>query len=104
MQNQGICMAFAYITCKNKREAQRISDYLIKKRIAACTNSFPIESSFRWKGKITHQSEYAILAKTTKPRFKSILGQVSKIHSYDLPCICLLPSTSGAKFAHWVKK
>ena len=41
-------MIFIYIVCKNKEEAKKIGLYLVKQRLAACCNIFPIESIYHW--------------------------------------------------------
>ena len=45
-------MAFVYITCKDKKEARKISRFLLEKKLIACANIFPIESMYRWEGKM----------------------------------------------------
>jgi len=45
-------MILTYITCKDKSEARKISEHLLKKRLIVCDNIFPIESMHWWKDKI----------------------------------------------------
>jgi periplasmic divalent cation tolerance protein len=97
-------MVFVYITCKDKSEAGRISEHLLKKRLVACTNSFPINSSYWWKGKIVKSKEYAILAKTIKSNYKKIKQEVKKIHSYTIPCICMIDSEANIEYSRWVSQ
>ena len=80
-------MIIVYITCKNNQEAKKISTHLLKKRLIACTNIFPIDSLYWWKNKIQEKKEIAIIAKTQKNFFFRIKQEVKKIHSYDVPCI-----------------
>ena len=97
-------MSFVYITCKDKKEAKKISRYLLEKRLVACTNIFPIESSYWWKGKIVDDKEYVILAKTLAKNYDKIKIEVKKIHSYSVPCICLLDAKSNKEYNEWLKK
>ena len=95
-------MVFVYITCKDKKEARKISRHLLESNLVACTNSFPIESSYKWKGKIVDDSEHLILAKTNREKYPKIESEVKKIHSYDIPCICLLESQDNKEFLNWM--
>ena len=80
-------MIIVYITCKDKKEAKKISIHLLKKRLIACANLFPIESLYWWKNKINQDKEIVIIAKTQKENFLSIQKEVKKNHSYKVPCI-----------------
>lgn len=50
-----------YVTHKNKEEAEKVSKYLLEKRLIACVNYFPIESSYWWKGKVENSEEIVTL-------------------------------------------
>ncbi len=94
-----------YITARDKREARKIVQFLLRKRLIACANTFPVESSYWWKNKIHNKKEYAIIAKTKKSLSKKLEKEVRKIHSYSVPCIVFWPIVSGSKdFLEWVKK
>ena len=98
-------MIFVYVTCKNKKEAEKIGLSLIKKRLAACCNIFPIKSIYWWKNKIVQGGEVVLIAKTLKKNFGRIEKEVKKIHSYTVPCILEIPLTRGSKdFLKWVKR
>lgn len=97
-------MAFIYIICKDKNEAKKISLYLLKKRLIACSNIFPIESFYWWKGKIEKSKEVAMFVKTKKVNYKKIILEVEKIHSYNIPCICLIEAEANKKYDNWLRK
>ncbi|HLA50611.1 MAG TPA: divalent-cation tolerance protein CutA [Thermodesulfovibrionia bacterium] len=97
-------MVLAYIVCKNSREAERISRHLLKKRVIACANTFPIRSLYHWNGKLIDGRETAILAKTSEKRFPVLEREVEKMHSYEIPCILRIPSKANAIYQRWVDK
>ena len=97
-------MVFVYITCSSLKEAEHIARALLKKRLIACTNMFPIKSMFWWKGKITRANEHIIIAKTMKKNFNKIQSEVRIIHSYDVPCITLIDTLSNPEFEQWVRR
>jgi len=97
-------MDLIYITCKDEKEAVKISKYLLEKRLIACSNIFPIRSMYWWKGKIQDEKEYVILAKTLEKNYNKIKEEVSKIHSYDIPCILKIDAEANESYGQWVKK
>lgn len=97
-------MTLAYITCKDKKEAERISMHLLKKRLIACANMFPIKSMYWWKGRIAKGMEIAIIAKTDSKNFKKVLGEVKKLHSYSIPCVLRIDAAANKDYEAWAKK
>ena len=97
-------MITVYITFKDMDEAKKIARRLLHTKLIVCANMFPIESMFRWKGKIDRDSEVAMLCKTTKENFRKIEEEVKKLHSYELPCIVSFEwHDSNKEFSNWVK-
>ena len=45
-------MKLYYVTLNNSEETHQISQALLEKQLAICTNSFPITCTYRWEGKI----------------------------------------------------
>ena len=97
-------MALVYITCKNGKEAKKISMHLLKKRLIACANIFPIKTLYWWSGKITKSSENAIIAKTSVKHFKIVENEVKKIHSYKIPCIIKIKTDANKEFKQLINK
>ena len=98
-------MIFVYIICQNKKEAKKIGLTLVKKRLAACCNIFPIESFYRWQKKIVKDKEVVLIVKTLKRNFKKIEKEVKKLHSYTTPCILEIPiKRVNLGYLNWLKK
>ena len=96
--------ALVYITCPNKTTAQKISRDLLAKQLIACANVFPIESVYRWQGKIAQEKEVVVLGKTWDKNYGQIKNAVAKIHPYSIPCILKIPFTASEKFGKWMDK
>ncbi len=94
-------MTLVYITCKDEKEAKKISMNLLKKRLIACANVFPIKSMYWWQNKIVNDNENAIFAKTNSKNFDKIVKEVEKMHSYQVPCIVKLDAKSSKKYENW---
>ncbi len=97
-------MTLVYVTCKDKKEAERIALHLLRKRLIACANIFPIKSKYRWKGKLINDNENAIIAKTSNKNFKELEKEVKKIHSYTIPCILKINAVANKDYEAWANK
>lgn len=98
-------MISVYITCRDSREAKKIAKHLISKRLIACANIFPVESMFRWEGKLVEEGEAAMLCKARKKDFDAIEAEVKRLHSYEVPCIVAFDWVrSSTEFSKWVEK
>ena len=98
-------MIFVYSTFPNKKEAKEIGERLVRKKLAACVNIFPIESIYHWQKKIVKDKEFAAFIKTRKENFKKIENFILKNHSYTTPCILEIPiGRVTKKFLNWLNK
>lgn len=106
-------MIFVYITCKNKKEAQKIGQVLVKEKLAACVNWWPIESIYWWssakaaEGKqstLVEDKEFVLIVKTLEKNFEKIKRRVKTLHSYQVPCICAIAiSRVNQEYFNWLK-
>ena len=93
------------VTCVSVLEARKISRSLLQKRLAACVNIqiSPVESIYRWKGKIETAREHLLLIKTTTRRLKSLEREVLRLHSYDTPEFLVLSISGGSRaYLRWL--
>lgn len=81
----------------------RIGELLVKERLAACINVFPIKSIFWWKGKVERSEEIGVFVKTQEKLFKKIVKRIRELHSYDLPVIEKINVKSYKAVEKWVK-
>jgi periplasmic divalent cation tolerance protein len=94
-----------YITFPSKKEAEEISQILIRERLAACCNIFNINSIFSWEGKIQKVGEYAVFVKTKENLVDKIIKRVKKLHSYSTPCIVSFSLERGlSEFFEWIER
>lgn len=91
-----------YITCKDLKEARRISLHLLKKRLIACANIHPIRSLYWWRGKIEDEKENVVIAKTLDKNYNKIKMEVKKVHSYTIPCILKIKAEANKEYLDWV--
>ncbi len=94
---------FIYITNPSKEEARKIAKYLLKKKLIACGNIFPINSLYWWEGEIADENEFVLIAKTMEANFEKVKNEVEKIHSYTCPCVIRIPVSSNEKYFDWLR-
>jgi periplasmic divalent cation tolerance protein len=92
-------------TTSSKEEAQKIAHALVDRRLAACVNIVgPIESVYRWQGKVQASAEYLLLVKTTAERFPAVRFAIRELHSYELPeCIALEIDNGSDEYLNWME-
>ncbi len=93
-------------TAGSTGEAQKIGEFLIKKKLAACVNLVPgVKSLFFWQGKLCREREVILLIKTSEGRLEEIINHIKMIHSYSVPEIVAIKVEGGNReYLHWVEK
>jgi periplasmic divalent cation tolerance protein len=91
-------------TLGSEEEAERISTLLVERRLAACVQVIgPIESRYRWQGKVEHEREWQCLAKTEASRYTEVEAAIREVHSYEEPEILAIPVLTGsAGYLSWI--
>jgi periplasmic divalent cation tolerance protein len=85
--------------------AAKIANALVKKRLAACVQSWPVRSTFTWKGKLTSGGEFLLMIKAPSSNYRKIEKEIIRIHNYELPEIIALPMAKGSKaYLDWITK
>ncbi len=93
------------VMCGSAKEARKIARAMVEQRMAACANivTAPVQSVYRWKGKIESAKEFLLIIKTTQSRFAKLEAAIKRLHSYDVPEIVALPIAAGATdYLNWV--
>lgn len=93
-----------YITHKNLKEAKKIANHLLEKKLVGCVNFFPVQCSYLWNGKIENSKEIVTLVKTKKENWLKVKREVEKIHPYDVPCIMKLDVKANENYYKWIKQ
>jgi periplasmic divalent cation tolerance protein len=94
------------VTCSSIREARKIATAVVGKKLAACVNTgtTPVESVYRWKGKVETAREFLLIMKTTSSRLAALEKEVKRLHSYDVPEFVVLEIAGGSKeYLQWLE-
>lgn len=94
-----------FTTTEKKEDAERIAKSVIEARLAACVQIMgPIESTYRWKGRIEKSVEWFCFIKSTNKLYYDLESAIKKEHPYEVPEIIAVPVSGGsADYLEWLK-
>lgn len=91
------------VTCGSADEARRIMHAAVDARLAACGQTWQIESCFRWDGEIADELEQIVVLKTVDRHFGALCELIRALHSYELPAIAAVPlAATGPGYDDWL--
>ena len=96
---------FVYCAAPDEATAAAIADRVVGERLAACVNLVgPVQSVYRWEGRVEHAREWILVAKTTPGAFPRLRDRIRALHPYTCPAIVAMPIAAGwPGFLDWVR-
>jgi periplasmic divalent cation tolerance protein len=93
-----------FTTVGNKKEARRVAQAVLQKKLAACVNILDnLESVFWWQGKIDAAKEVLLMIKSKKRLLPKVIKLIKSRHSYEVPEIIALPIIAGnPDYLRWI--
>ena len=89
-------------TESSEKNALRIGELLIQKKLAACVSIKQIFSIYEWEKNIERTKEFEITIKS-KPELKNnLIDFLKKISTYDVPQIIYKSYDSEMKYYDWL--
>jgi periplasmic divalent cation tolerance protein len=95
-----------YVTAPNRKAAEQIAETVVTERLAACANILDgVTSIFHWDGKLCRENEAVLILKTTEEKTATLTARIKELHSYECPCIAILPIEGGNEpFLEWIER
>lgn len=86
--------------------AERMAEYLISQRLAACVNIMPSgHSIYHWQGKIESANEIPVQIKSIMARYPAIEAAIRDFHPYELPEITYVHVDGGEEaYIQWIQQ
>lgn len=98
-------MNVLFLTCANEKEADKIANTLLEKKLIVCAKKTPVSSSFLWKGKIKSSNEILLIMDSVVENFEKINNEVKKLHSYKTFVLTsLLVDKTTKEVKDWAKE
>ncbi|MBC7351340.1 MAG: divalent-cation tolerance protein CutA [Thermogutta sp.] len=86
-----------FVTFPDRESAARVAQVLVAESLAGCVQIVgPIQSVYRWEGKIESAEEWLCLIKTPTSRYAQLEQRIRQMHSYQVPEIIAVPITAGS--------
>lgn len=93
----------AYVTAPDRETARSIARTAVERRLAACANVWPIESTYWWKGTLEETAEFVIVFKTRRSLLRKLIAAVRAVHPYEVPCIVSYPMGAALpEYLDWI--
>ena len=97
-------ITFFYIPLGSESAAIDLGDLAIEKKLAACSNVFPITSSFPWNGKLEKEKEFILILKTIPSLTDTLRSLIQEKHPYDVPCILSWNAEVNESYFKWMSE
>lgn len=93
-----------FTTTEKRDDAREIARDLVEKRLAACAQVIgPIQSVYRWKGKIEEEEEWLCVLKSRYDCYKKMEKRLKDIHPYEEPEILAVSVDMGSQgYLNWL--
>ncbi len=84
-------------TVEHREDGRRIARELVERRLAACVQIVgPIESMYRWEGKVETAEEWQCLVKTRRDLYDAVEQAIRGLHPYRVPEILAISVSAGS--------
>jgi periplasmic divalent cation tolerance protein len=91
-------------TAPTREEAAKIAEALVTEGLAACVQLSPIESWYRWEGKVEHAAEIRLHIKTRESLAERVEQRINALHSYALPELIRVAIDGGSPaYLDWIE-
>jgi periplasmic divalent cation tolerance protein len=91
------------MNCPDADVARAIAEALVGRRLAAAANIHaPIESLYRWQGRIERRRETPLVLKTRAELATSLVEAARALHPYATPAILTRAAHATADCAGWI--
>ena len=92
------------VTYPTDRDPLALARLLVDEQLVACVNVLPpMQSVYRWEGKVEQAAEHQLVMKTTRERVEALKARLVDLHPYDVPEVLVLPVVDGGEpYLKWL--
>jgi periplasmic divalent cation tolerance protein len=92
-----------YIPTGSEEEAVSLGKMAVSERLAACANSYPIQSCYPWEGALQEDQEFVLLLKTIPEFIPALRRFIEEHHAYSTPCIMHWEAEVNEAYGQWMR-
>ena len=90
-------------TVAGETQAVAMAEAIVRGRLAACVQFWPIRSTYWWKGKVESGNEFILLCKTRASLVRALQRHIRTHHMYEVPEIVVIPIETGLpSYLAWI--
>ncbi|MFE6049282.1 divalent-cation tolerance protein CutA [Kitasatospora sp. NPDC056446] len=90
-------------THDDEAKARALASALVRDRLAACAQVYPVRSVYWWDGEVQDSAEWRIDLKTRADLADRLSARITELHSYDTPEVVAVPVATGSTaYLDWV--
>ncbi len=90
-------------TVAGDAQAVAMAEAIVRGRLAACVQFWPIRSVYWWKGKVESGHELILLCKTRASLVRPLQQYIRIHHLYEIPEIVVIPIETGfPSYLAWI--
>ena len=82
-------------TTASRAQAQALATAALEARLAACVQSFAIESRYVWRGEVRDEPEIALHFKIATEDYDALAALIRREHDYETPEILRVEIADG---------
>jgi periplasmic divalent cation tolerance protein len=94
-------LALVLTTEASQDKAEALARVLLERNLVACATLFPVQSLYRWQGRLQKSKEVQILLKTDPARLGALQAVLLELHSYDTPEWIHWTASTGGAYGTW---
>ena len=89
-------------TEKDKKNAFKLANLLLREKLIPCVNFKNIESYFWWEGDINRSKEVQLTIKCKEENIIKVCKKINDFHSYKTPEIIYFRVSANKNYHSWV--
>jgi len=98
-------MIVVFVSFETQEHAEKVANYLIDKKIAACVSLIPVKSYYFWKGEKMTPHEVEAIIKTEHDKFPLIEKSIQDLLAYEIPQIIAIDTTIvNPSYQKWLQE
>ncbi len=97
-----ICIV--YTTVNKEEDGKKLSEELVKNKLAACVSFTPVSSRYFWRGEIVTDSEFLLIIKTSISKKDTLVKWLKENHPYEVPEILIYEVEAHEEYFKWLEE
>lgn len=94
-------LSLVLTTEASRERAEALAHALLERRLVACVSLLPVQSHYRWQGRLECTEEVQLLLKTRAELLEDLRAALAALHSYETPEWIHWRGTTAGAYGTW---